>query len=255
MKPAWTALARDQVLVLASLAGITLLAWLYLLHIAMPMPGMDMSRAMTPHSAWSVTRFALTALMWAVMMVGMMLPSAAPMILLFAAVQRRHSAHPTIAILAFVGSYLLVWGGFSLVAAMLQHLLGRSRLLSEEMSLVAPWAGGLLFIVAGAYEVSSLKQRCLDHCRGPLAFMIGHWRPGLAGAVRMGAEHGAYCLGCCWALMLLLFVGGVMNLIWVAALATVVLAQKVVPGGGALARAGGIALSIVGLVLLVLGSR
>jgi len=250
LQRAWTVVTRDQVVTFASLIGIALLAWLYLLHMAMRMPEMDMGAAMTPHPEGSLTRFSLTALMWAVMMIGMMLPSAMPMILLFAAVQRRHAARPARAVTIFVAGYLLVWGGFSLLAAALQQLLAGAMLLSGTMALVEPWTGGLLFLVAGLYELSPLKGRCLDRCRGPLAFITGHWRPGLTGAFRMGVAHGAYCLGCCWALMLLLFAGGVMNLIWVAALAALVLVQKVAPDGVRLARAGGIALSAVGVALL-----
>lgn len=244
-------LTRDQYLVLGSLVGTTLLAWLYLVQMAWRMPGMDMRDAMmVSHPQGTFTQFALTALMWAVMMVGMMLPSAMPMVLLFATVQRRHAARPGLPIAAFVAGYFLVWGTFSVVAAALQTLLSSTMLLAPTMSLTSGWIGGLLFLAAGAYEFSPLKRRCLDHCRSPLAFVMAHWRPGLSGAVRMGIEHGAFCLGCCWVLMLLLFVGGVMNLAWVAALTALVLVQKIAPGGAMLSRVTGGVLLAIGLVLL-----
>jgi predicted metal-binding membrane protein len=257
---AWR-LTRDQAVVLASLVGVTVLAWLYLVHLAasmgasmsdMPdMPGMSMGDAMTvsdPH--WDLARFALTAVMWVVMMIGMMLPSAAPMILLFAAVQRRHAAYPLSMTAVFVSGYLLVWGGFAVLGAALQDALTNAALLSPALWLESAWLGAVVFLAAGVYEWSPVKNRCLDHCRGPLAFITGHWRPGTGGALRMGIEHGIFCLGCCWVLMLLLFAGGVMNLFWVAALALLVLLQKLLPGGRVLSRTTGAVMAAAGVVLL-----
>ena len=242
----------DQALVLASLAGVTALAWLYLVHMARHGSGMAMSDAMlAAHPGAGLAAFGLTALMWAVMMVGMMLPSAVPMVLLFTAVQRRHAARPGLRTALFVAGYLVVWGGFAILAAGAQSLLAGAALLSESLTLTGPWPGGLLFLAAALYELSPLKRRCLDGCQGPVAFIVAHWRPGAWGALRMGLAHGAYCLGCCWVLMLLLFVGGVMNLAWVGLLAALVLAQKLAPGGVAVARATSAVLALAGLVLLV----
>ncbi len=255
----WAAITKEQFWVLFSLAGLTLLAWLYLMHIAadMPgtsmadMPGMEMSDGMMPaHPQGALLQVALSAVMWAVMMVGMMLPSAIPMILLFAAVQRKNSTRPRLAVAIFLSAYLLVWGGFSVVAAALQTLLTNTLLLSPSLALTSTWGAGLFLLVAGLYELSPLKGRCLDQCRGPVSFIASHWRPGRTGAFRMGVTHGAYCLGCCWALMLLLFVGGVMSLVWVAVLSAVVLVQKVAPGGQILSRIGGAGLSVAGVVLV-----
>ena len=147
--------------------------------------------------------------------------------------------------------YLLVWGGFSVLAAALQTALAAVGMVSPEMSTTNALLGGGLFVAAGLYEWSSLKQRCLAHCRSPLQFLSHHMRPGNLGALRMGAAHGLYCLGCCWVLMLLLFVGGVMNLLWVAALAVIVLAQKLLPRGEWVSRLGGLALVLCGVVIAV----
>jgi predicted metal-binding membrane protein len=264
----WTAVTKEQFWVLFSLAGLTLLAWLYLVQIAsdMPnmnmsdapnmgmtnMPGMDMSDGMMPSRPQGApSPVGVSIVMWAVMMIGMMLPSAIPVMLLYATVQHRNSTHPRLAVTTFLSGYLLVWGGFSVLAATLQTLLASSLLLSPSLALTSHWSIGLLLLIAGLYELSPLKGRCLDQCRGPVSFIASHWRPGLTGALRMGVVHGAYCLGCCWALMLLLFVAGVMNHVWVAVLAAVVLIQKIAPGGPLLSRIGGAGLSVAGVVLLV----
>jgi predicted metal-binding membrane protein len=247
-------LTHEQALVLVCLLAVTALAWLYLLDLNqdMPdmaaMPGMAMPMA---QPAWTPHAVVLAALMWAVMMAGMMLPSALPMILLFAAVQRRRTQparYQRIAV--FILGYALVWSAFAIAAALLQMELVRLAVLSPELALVSPWIGGAVFLAAGLYELSPLKNRCLDQCRGPAAFIAAHWRPGLAGGLRMGVVHGAFCLGCCWALMLLLFVGGVMNLLWVAALAVLVLLQKLLPGGRGVPYATSALMIAVGVALL-----
>lgn len=243
------AVSRDQKIVLATLVAIAGLAWVYLFSLSQDMAGMDdmPAMAMAPMPA----PFSLTAIMWAVMMVGMMLPSALPMILLFATVQRRQGTQPLLTSGTFVAGYLLVWGGFAVAAAALQTELGNMALLSPSMVLVSKKVAGLTFLLAAAYEFSPLKNRCLTQCSSPIGFITSHWRPGLSGAFRMGVLHGAFCVGCCWALMLLLFTAGVMNLIWVATLATLVLAQKVVPYTRAATRVAGVAMAVVGLVLLL----
>ncbi len=167
------------------------------------MAGMAMSPMPAP--------FSLTAIMWAVMMVGMMLPSALPMILLFTTVQRKQGTQPIIATGIFAAGYLLIWGGFAVVAAALQMELGQMALLSPSVTLVSTRLAGLAFLLAAAYEFSPLKNRCLTQCSSPVAFITSHWRPGLSGALRMGIVHGTFCVGCCWTLMLLLFTAGVMN--------------------------------------------
>jgi len=201
------------------------------------MPGMAMDSAASASKQWGVSTWALVTAMWWTMMIAMMSPSAAPTILLYARVHRHAAAQDQIQAAsaptgAFTAGYLAIWLGFSAIAATLQWLLQQQGLVSATMmgSQSRYLSGGVL-IAAGVYQFSPLKNLCLSHCRAPTEFLSRHWRPGAAGAFRLGALHGAYCVGCCWILMALLFVGGVMNLVWIAALALLVLAEKVAPAG------------------------
>jgi predicted metal-binding membrane protein len=254
-------LTREQWIVLASIALLTGLAAVYLVTFAAGMgpaasaPSQGMAgmgdMAMAPSGAAQSGRgYGLLAAMWAVMMAGLMLPSATPMILLYAAVQRRRSGSPLLATGVFLGAYLLVWGGFALAAAGLQQILADRALISPSMQLASRRGAGAVLILAGVYELSPLKQACLRHCRGPVAFVAGHWRPGLAGGLRMGVEHGLFCLGCCCALMLLLFVGGVMSFAWIVGLAALVLLQKLAPFG---TRGAAALTSLTGAVAVIAG--
>lgn len=251
-------LRRDRVVVAAALAVLTVAAWFYLLHLAsemssMTMPDMPgMAMAMPAMHAWSWVELGALVVMWSVMMVAMMLPSAAPMILMFAAINRRRREQPgpLVPTAAFVAGYLLVWTGFSVLASLAQWGLHAAALLSPMMVSTSPWLGGVLLVAAGVFQWSPLKQACLNGCRSPLSFIIGRWRPGRSGALRMGLEHGAYCLGCCWLLMAMLFVAGVMNLLWVAAIAAFVLLEKAVPRGELVSRVAGVALVGGGGLLL-----
>ena len=210
---------------------------------------------MTP-AAWTAGYVVLMFFMWWTMMVAMMLPSAAPMILLFATVNRKQRARadPFVPTSVFAGAYLVTWGGFSLVAVGLQWTLQRLTWLSPRAVSTSSILGGLLLLAAGLYQLTPIKQACLRHCRHPITFLASHWRRGTAGAVRMGLEHGAYCVGCCWFLMGLLFVGGAMNLYWIAGLALFVLLEKTVPAGHWLGYATGVALAGWGLVVLAHGA-
>jgi predicted metal-binding membrane protein len=201
---------------------------------------------------WDATGFALMFLMWVVMMIGMMLPSAAPMILLFATINRkkRTSGAPFAPTAMFVSGYLLVWTAFSLLATILQSGLQHAALLSPMLVSTSPVLRGTLLIAAGLYQWTPLKRACLENCRSPLEFVLFHWRSGTAGALRMGIEHGAYCLGCCWFLMGLLFVGGVMNLAWIAAITVFVLIEKLFSGGEWVARIGGGVMVAAGVYLV-----
>jgi predicted metal-binding membrane protein len=183
------------------------------------------------------------------MMVAMMLPSAAPLLLVHAQLARRHrdQGSPAAPTGAFAAGYLLAWTAFSLAATLLQWALERAALLSPAMVATTPYLGALLLIAAGVYQLTSLKRACLAHCRSPLVFLMHHWRQGFGGAVRMGVEHGLYCVGCCWFLMGLLFVGGVMNLLWIAAISIFVLVEKVVPRGETFAI-------VVGVLLVAAGA-
>jgi predicted metal-binding membrane protein len=240
-------LLRDRVIILLAVAGVTALSWLYLLQLGPSMAGM----AMPMPPPWASAAFALTFAMWAVMMVGMMLPGAVPMILTFAGLNRGKAVERFAPTLLFVSGYLLVWSGFSLVATLLQWVLERLALLSPMLTITNALLGGGLFVLAGAYQLSPLKQACLHHCRSPFAFLFNHWRDGWNGALRMGIEHGAYCLGCCWLLMMLLFAIGVMNLLWVAAIALFVFGEKLLRGGAWIAPISGVAMAGYGIWLVV----
>ena len=213
-----------------------------------------MGMAMRSPAAWDLGDLGTTAVMWGVMMVAMMLPSATPLLVLFARSQRPRvgSAEGSLRTGLLAAGYLVVWLGWSGLAASLQWVLHASLLLSPRVALTSALAGGALLILTGLYQVTPWKYACLTRCQSPLGFMLVHWREGRRGAVRMGSAHGAYCVGCCWALMVLLFVGGVMNPNWIAALAVLVLLEKVVPGRWVSYASGG-ALVAWGLYVLHAG--
>jgi predicted metal-binding membrane protein len=228
------ALLRDRWLIGAALGIAVALSWAWIAPMARDMYGnMSGSAAWMMPAAWDARHLLLLLAMWIVMMAGMMLPSAAPTLLIYAAVVRRSpEGRDAIArVHLFAGGYLVAWVGFSLLATVLQRLLAAGLFLSPMMELQSPLIGGALLVVAGIYQLTPLKQSCLDSCRSPAAFIAQHWRSGRAGAWRMGLAHGLFCLGCCWALMLLLFVGGVMNLLWIAAITVFVLLEKLAPAG------------------------
>jgi predicted metal-binding membrane protein len=248
-------LTRDRIPVLAAIAGVTVLSWAYLMagNMVGHMPAMTASDMAS--APWSAAHFAMMLGMWVVMMLGMMLPSAAPMILFFAMFARgsREQGHSVAPVSAFVTGYFAVWSAFALGATTLQWGLDRAMLLSSHMATISPVLSGAILIAAGMYQLTPLKDACLGLCRSPVAFIMGHWRAGTVGAFRMGVEHGAFCVGCCWALMALLFVGGVMNLLWVAAITLAVLVEKLAPRGGWIASGLGIALIFGGFWLIAAG--
>ena len=260
-----TLLKRENAVVLVALLVLTLLAWLVLLGgagsgmdpaamsgwwLSLPQPAWE-------SGSWTSSYWMIAFLMWAVMMVAMMLPSAAPLVLLYGMVLRhaesqgQPSRRPA-AIMAFAAGYLTLWSLFSALAVVIQFGLEKSGLMSVMMSSRSTELSGTLLIAAGLYQLSPLKAACLKHCRGPAAFLSVHWRPGVAGAWRMGLLHGAYCVGCCALLMLLLFVGGIMNLVWIAGLTLFVAFEKFAPFGEALAKAVA-ALLVSGGVLIAIG--
>lgn len=240
---------KDRAIVLLGLVGIVAVAWLYVIQLAasmssvvmsgdMGMDGTAMDVSMPNLQAWQSGAVLLTFMMWAIMMVAMMTPSATPMILTFASMDRqRHADHtPILATAVFLLGYLVVWFCFSAIATLAQNLLQYATLLSPQMIRVTPLLGGFLLIFAGLYQFTPLKNICLSHCRTPLGFLMAEWRDGMKGALVMGMRHGIYCLGCCWLLMVLLFVAGVMNLLWVAIIALTVLVEKVIPSGQLVTR-------------------
>jgi predicted metal-binding membrane protein len=232
-----------------ALVAVTAIAWTFVIWTTGNMSDPLVRLMMPETSAWSLLELFWVWVMWAVMMVAMMLPSATPMALTFHRVaNRREDPGGTF---HFVTGYLLVWVVFSILATVLQGRLQAMGLLSRMQVLNPNWLPGGLLVVAGLFQWSTLKHRCLTACRTPIGFLATHWRPGQIGAVSMGLRHGAYCLGCCWALMALLFVFGVMNLVAVAAIATLVAFEKLLPHGDWLSKIGGVVLIAWGALLLV----
>ena len=247
-------LRRDRVIVVGGLAVIAALAWAYVSHLSAGTSNTEvgMEMAMPRMQAWGVTDFVLTLVMWAVMMVAMMTLSAAPMVLMFAGVNRRRREQqiPYAPTGVFLLGYLVVWAGFSFLATAAQWGLHAASLLSPSMAGTSPFLGGGLLLVAGIYQWTPLKHACLSKCRSPLGFVLSEWREGRWGAFMMGLRHGGYCAGCCWSLMALLFVAGVMNLIWVAAIAGFILLEKVAPAGDRLGRVAGVMLAGWGALMI-----
>jgi predicted metal-binding membrane protein len=205
---------------------------------------------------WDVGYFGMMFLMWAVMMVGMMLPSVIPMVLIYAGVARKSAAQgmPVAPTGAFVSGYIAIWLIFSLFATIAQWGLDQAALLSPMMVSNSVGLGAALLIAAGIYQWLPIKDKCLQHCRSPVHFITTHWRLGSIGAFKMGLSHGAFCLGCCWVLMALLFVGGVMNLLWIAAIALFVLLEKVLPLGDVSGRVMGLLMITAGGIIAFVGT-
>jgi predicted metal-binding membrane protein len=259
-------LRRDRLIVAAALALMTALAWAYVwwLAIDMDMGGMDMSGFrmipagrgwMMPSTApWTAMEFAFVFAMWAVMMIGMMTPSATPMILIYARLGRQAAREggslPASAY--FAAGYLVTWIGFALAATMAQWAMERSHLLTPTMEAASDIFSGAVLIAAGLYQWTPLKDVCLRQCQAPWIFIQRHggFRSDIAGALTLGIRHGGYCIGCCWVLMALLFVGGVMNVLWIAAITILVLAEKLIPAGRTISRTAGAALLAGGLWLI-----
>jgi predicted metal-binding membrane protein len=247
------AIHNNRAVTAAALAVVTALAWGYIVHLAGTMGPMNAVMVMPQLNPWGWSEMVGLFVMWAVMMTAMMIPSAAPVILLFAGIADRRQAQgvPAASAVPFIAGYLIAWVGYSAVAALAQSVLHTTTLLSPAMRSASPWLGGTVLIAAGVYQWLPLKQRCLLHCRSPLGFFATEWREGNRGALVMGLRHGSYCVGCCWLLMALLFVAGVMNLVWVAALTLIVLLEKVAPGAAVLSRAAGLAMLGAGSWLLL----
>jgi predicted metal-binding membrane protein len=230
---------QDRLIVVALLAAVAALAWAYTIHQAREMDAMDAAmwrdmamsmNGMAP--SWTPLDAALMFAMWGVMMAAMMVPGTVPVMTTFALINRRRRGRgaPFVPTVIFLSGYLTVWAAFSALAVFLQWTLQASGLLTTMMQTASLWFSAALFLAAGLYQFSPLKRRCLDYCRSPDGFILSEWRDGALGAIVMGARHGLFCLGCCAALMLLLFAVAVMDLRWVAALAVLVTAEKLLPG-------------------------
>jgi predicted metal-binding membrane protein len=251
-------LRRDRLIVLAGIVAIAGLAWAYVVYRSQDNDatsmGMGMGMGMGQLQTWGAADFGLMYLMWAVMMAAMMVPSAAPMVLLFSTVnrRRREQQRPYVSTGVFLLGYVTVWCGFALAATLANWGLHANSLLSSTMGeSTSAYLGGGLLLSAGVFQWSRLKYVCLTHCRSPIGFLMSEWREGTRGALKMGLRHGAYCVGCCWVLMALLFVLGVMNLLWIAALAGFVLLEKAIPGGQRVSRLTGVLLAGWGAWMVV----
>ena len=263
-------LRRDRAVVLTCLITLVMIAWGYVLWLAvdMEMGGMEMPEfrmipagmgLMMPVTApWQKIEFAFVFVMWAVMMVGMMTPSAAPMILIYARVGRQVALGqpPFVASAWFAGGYLLAWVAFSLIATSAQWAIERAGLLSPTMASVSNTFGGLTLIAAGLYQWTPFKDACLRQCQAPLQFIQRHggFRADARGSLALGVRHGAYCVGCCWMLMALLFVVGVMNVLWIALVMIFVLLEKILPTGRLISRISGAGFIAAG-VWMMIGAR
>ncbi len=241
---------RDRLVIVGGLCALTMLSWLYLVRMPMPggsMAGMRMAMPMpyrpTIEGAW------LTFVMWTVMMAAMMVPSMAPMVLMFARVCRGNDQAPSVKVWLFALGYLVVWTFFSAVATAGQLALQEAALLGDALE-ATPVVGGAVLVAAGVYQLTPLKDVCLVRCRSPLSFFMTSWRDGRLGAFRMGLGHGAFCVACCWLLMALLFVVGVMNLLWVAALSAFVLLEKAGPYRRPVAAASGLGMLAAGIWMI-----
>jgi predicted metal-binding membrane protein len=274
------ALRRDRIVVVLALLATAALAWGYVLYLAaqmsvgmeavptmaddmssidmsgMDMSGMDMSAAVMPDfRPWAVTDFAFIFVMWAMMMVAMMTPSVAPMVLLYAMVGRkaRTDGKPFAASGWFFTGYAIVWVGFSFLATGAQWLLASTSLLTPMMATADSTIGGMVLIFAGLYQWTPMKDACLRQCQSPIAFLSSHggFRADSEGALSLGIKHGTYCLGCCWALMALLFVGGVMNIAWIGGIAVLILLEKILPYGRWVSRVAGVVIGLLGVWFLL----
>lgn len=235
---------HDREAVIAIVLGVVLISWGYLLFgVEMPMPAMEGMAMPMVAPDWTVGYAALTIAMWSAMMAAMMLPSAVPMLLFYDSIaKKRSSGNAAVSSTSLFGlGYLAVWLGFSIAAVALQYALDKASLLSPMLETTSIALAGALLVAAGIYQWTPLKQACLRNCRSPLSFVLAYWRNGRTGAFAMGLRHGVFCVGCCWMLMLLLFVGGVMNFAWIAALAVFVLVEKLAPAGHWIGKIAGVA--------------
>ena len=253
---------RDRILIASCIVLVCVIAWAYLvyLHRQMSSGAADgksmMAMGMRMDAPWGAGDVFLTIAMWAVMMVGMMSPSAAPVLLLFAATHaRRSERNAPVTVSMFALGYITVWVAFSVCATLAQWALHNAALLSPTMAVASPRVAGALLVAAGAYQLTPLKRACLTHCQTPLGFLMSHWRDGAAGAFQMGLSHGMYCVGCCWVLMGVLFAVGVMNLAWVGVLTALILLEKTDERGARVARIGGVILVGLGILFLTSGFR
>lgn len=242
--------AHARTVVVVGIAAITATSWAHLVHVASRMGDMSSVLAMPMTASWTATQAGLMVTMWVVMMAAMMLPSAIPMAITYDRMDRLSPANRRGSTTAFVLGYLVVWAAFATAATAVQWALHAAGLVDAMGRATQSSLAATLLIGAGVFQLTPLKQRSLGACRTPLGFLATCWRDGPTGALRMGLHHGITCLGCCAALMMLLFVLGVMNLVWVAALALFVLVEKATKHGERAAALGGVAMIVWGFAAM-----
>lgn len=249
-------LKKDRIIVLTALFILCVLSWLYIIYLNNQMHPMNMdalffAMPMTPR--WSWTDFVLLFLMWFVMMIAMMTPSVTPLVLIFALINRKRQQrqNPYVPSGYLLSGYFLVWAAFSLFATFLQWLLQQASLLDPEMVTTNKVLGAIILIMAGTFQFTPLKNSCLRNCHSPIGFIHRYWKDGKNGALRMGIQNGIYCLGCCWILMIVLFVSGIMNIFWIAIISLFVLIEKVLPSVKVISLIAGIALIAYGVIVLL----
>ena len=232
-------------LIIAAISGVVLLSWYYMVFA--------MTMNMEPVASWQLTDILMLFVMWSIMMIGMMLPSATPVILLINKLnqQRKTRQAPFTHTLFFISGYLLAWIFYSALITLIQWWLHHLSILSAMMISANHIFSGILLLIAGLYQWTPYKQKCLQLCRSPLSLLTTQWQEGINGAIRLGFKHGQYCLGCCWFLMALLFVTGVMNLKWIFILTLLVLVEKCLPKGDVLGNGLGILLVLLGINTLI----
>ncbi|UCF37430.1 MAG: DUF2182 domain-containing protein [Acidobacteriota bacterium] len=242
-----TVFSRDRTIVLAGIGALTALSWFYTIQMSL-----DVSHMAMGHHGHAHEGFFYTFIMWSIMMVAMMTPTATPMVLTFARInrKRRNRGQPYVATSVFLAGYLVVWVLFSAVAAFAQLELQEIALVNAMLASSSPIFSGILLLTAGVFQWTPLKQACLKHCRTPLSFILTDWKEGTTGAFQMGLKHGVFCTVCCWFLMALLFVLGVMNILWMALITGITLVEKVVPWGDKFSRVAGVVLGLWGLLIL-----
>jgi len=249
---------RDRILIASCIVLLTALAWTYLFRLDYQMSSVQsmVRMGMSIDSTWTLRDFFLTFAMWSIMMIGMMAPTAMPVLLLFAQMRTtRDHTHSSQAAAMFGVGHITIWTIFSLLAATLQWTLHRAALLSPNLEVTSARAAGIILIAVGIYQLTPAKAKCLTKCQSPIGFLMANWRgEGATAALQLGLKHGIYCLGCCWALMCVLFVVGVMNLAWVAALTAFILLEKFGPAGVRLARVSGVLIILAGFAIMATNS-